>query len=94
LTSAIDNSNEITVTWENLTVKVPLKKDNPNAERVNGKPVRTIIENLTGVAKSNEIIGLLGPSGSGKTVLLNILSSYLHLSSESVYERNVHVNNK
>jgi len=96
MTSVIDNSNEITVTWENLTVRVPLKKDNsyPNAKTIDGKPMRTLVENLSGIAKPSEIIGLLGPSGSGKTVLLNILSSRLHLPSGSVCEKNVYINKK
>ena len=56
--------------------------------------MRTIIENLTGIARPREIIGLLGPSGSGKTVLMNIFSDRLNPPSGSEYSREVYVNNK
>ncbi len=57
------------------------------------KPMKTIVQNLTGVARPNEIVGLLGPSGCGKTVLMNIFSSRLHPPAGSVYKRNVYINN-
>ncbi len=60
---------------------------------LNGKPMKTIVWNLTGVARPKEIIGLLGPSGSGKTVLLNMFSDRLRAPEDSMYKRNVFVNN-
>ena len=56
------------------------------------KSMKDIVQNLTGVARPNEIIGLLGPSGSGKTVLLNIFSDRLYPQKGSIYHRNVFVN--
>ena len=35
---------------------------------------KTIIDNITGVAKPGEITAIMGESGAGKTSLLNILS--------------------
>ena len=57
------------------------------------KPMKTIISNLSGVARPCEIMGLLGPSGSGKTVLMNIFSDRLYAPNGSQYTRNVFVNN-
>jgi ABC-type multidrug transport system ATPase subunit len=102
LTETTDDIDRITLVWKNLTVRTPIKiKKQKTAEHTElnvkmteDRPMKTIVENLTGVAKPNEIIGLLGPSGSGKTVLLNIFSSRLHLPKGSEYERNVYVNKK
>eukprot|EP00826_Nyctotherus_ovalis_P043498 TRINITY_DN4589_c0_g1_i18.p2 TRINITY_DN4589_c0_g1~~TRINITY_DN4589_c0_g1_i18.p2 ORF type:complete len:178 (+),score=19.87 TRINITY_DN4589_c0_g1_i18:267-800(+) len=91
-----NESNEITLVWEKLTVRVPVKS-RINAEEhklINERPMKTLVESLTGVARPNEIIGLLGPSGSGKTVLLNIISSRLHPPPNSEYTRNVFVNKR
>jgi ABC-type multidrug transport system ATPase subunit len=92
---------QITLTWENVTFRVPIKDKrileephNFSVVNVDGKPLRTIVENLTGYARPNELIGLLGPSGGGKTVLMNIFSSRLSAPSGSEYNRNVYVNNK
>lgn len=101
-TQHTEDVDKITLIWEKLKVRVPVKmKAKETAENVNvnikmagGRPMKTIIENMSGVAKPNEIIGLLGPSGSGKTVLLNIISSRLHLPKGSEYEGNVYINGK
>jgi len=82
---------EITLFWENLTFKLPPKKTTGSTTKENG--MRIIIENLTGVARPGEILGLLGPSGGGKTVLLNIFSDRLNVPQASQYNRNVYVNN-
>jgi len=91
----------ITLFWENITFRTPFTRskteqleDNPDIKMVNGKSMKTIVEDLTGLAKPGEIIGLLGPSASGKTVLLNIFSDRLILPSECEYRRNVYVNNR
>lgn len=94
-----DDSEKITLVWENLTVRTPLKTKQSvanDAQSINNgaKEMKTVVEGLTGIAKPNEIIGLLGPSGSGKTVLLNIISSRLHLPPGSEYNRNVFVNKR
>lgn len=96
-----EHLDKITLFWENTTFRVPIKDkrilDEPHnftVVDVDGKPQRTIVENLTGIARPSELIGLLGPSGGGKTVLMNIFSSRLSAPPGSVYERNVYVNNK
>lgn len=94
---------EITLFWEGLTFRIPaarlqdLKQAQGtymNVNMENGKAMRTIVENLTGIARPGEIVGLLGPSGSGKTVLLNIFSDRLHPPKGSQYARNVYINNQ
>jgi ABC-type multidrug transport system ATPase subunit len=85
-------SRRITLFWENLTFKLP--KQETKASTIDGKSTRTVVENLTGMARAGEIIGLLGPSGSGKTVLLNIFSDRLNPPKGSQYNRNVYVNNR
>lgn len=93
--------DDITLFWKDLTVRVPIKENkdlperitnNPNFNIVDGKPMKTIMQNLTGYAKPRELIGLLGPSGAGKTVLLNIFSDRLHLATGSIYNRDVTIN--
>jgi len=100
LIETANNIDKITLVWENITVRTPIKTKNQqiteqsglNVKVIDGKPMKTIVENLTGVAKPDEIIGLIGPSGSGKTVLLNIFSSRLHLPKGSECKGNVYVN--
>lgn len=94
----------ITLFWKNINLKTPvtssteselsrLKTQNPNISVVNGKSMKTVIDNFTGVARPKELIGLLGPSGCGKTVLLDIFSDRLKAPVGSIYERNVYINN-
>jgi len=92
---------QITLFWEDITFRVPIKDkrileepQNFSIVDVNGKPFRTIVEGLTGYVQPNELVGLLGPSGGGKSVLMNIFSSRLNAPKGSEYNRNVYVNNK
>lgn len=85
--NSADELKEITLFWKNLTYRIPDK--NSTKEQ---KEMKTIVQNLTGVAKPRELIGLLGPSGAGKTVLFNIFSDRLNLVKGSEYERNVFIN--
>lgn len=98
---AHSSPDDITLFWKDLTVRVPIKEsknmseritNNPNFSIVDGKPMKTVIQNLTGYAKPRELIGLLGPSGAGKTVLLNIFSDRLNLATGSIYNRDVTIN--
>lgn len=93
--------DDITLFWKDLTFRVPAGDSkglsdrvvsNPNFAVIDGKPMKNIIQNLTGYAKPRELIGLLGPSGSGKTVLLNIFSDRLITANGCVYNRNVYIN--
>eukprot|EP00826_Nyctotherus_ovalis_P058006 TRINITY_DN7949_c0_g1_i2.p1 TRINITY_DN7949_c0_g1~~TRINITY_DN7949_c0_g1_i2.p1 ORF type:complete len:192 (-),score=23.46 TRINITY_DN7949_c0_g1_i2:622-1197(-) len=83
---------EINLFWQNLTFRIPLPQSSSKESQKLQPETRTIVENLTGLARPNKIIGLLGPSASGKTTLLNILSSRLHPPSDSEYLRKVYVN--
>eukprot|EP00826_Nyctotherus_ovalis_P052894 TRINITY_DN678_c0_g1_i5.p1 TRINITY_DN678_c0_g1~~TRINITY_DN678_c0_g1_i5.p1 ORF type:complete len:333 (+),score=57.20 TRINITY_DN678_c0_g1_i5:414-1412(+) len=98
---AHSSPDDITLFWKDLTFRVPVKDSknlsdrivsNPNFAVIDGKPMKNIIQNLTGYAKPRELIGLLGPSGSGKTVLLNIFSDRLVTTNGCVYNRNVFIN--
>ena len=40
----------------------------------NKKERKTILEDISGSAKSGEVLAILGPSGAGKTSLLNVLT--------------------
>lgn len=100
-----DHVEPITLFWKNLDFRVPLNKKqlaeyesaqgqhNFEVTDVNGVKMRTIVDNFSGVARPNEIIGLLGPSSGGKTVLMNIFSCRLNAPKGSIYNRNVYVNN-
>lgn len=100
--SAHSSPDDVTLFWKDITFRIPIKNaealkartkvENPNIVEIDGRPMRTIVQNLTGVAKPRELIGLLGPSGAGKTVLLNIFSDRLNTPSNSVYNRNVYIN--
>nr|QNH67968.1 ATP-binding cassette transporter subfamily G-like protein 2 [Brachionus plicatilis] len=77
------NTNEIkhgvTLTWENLTVvsdkKATFKISNLlRKKEKNCSSKNTIINNVSGIAQSNEILAIMGASGAGKTSLLNALN--------------------
>lgn len=59
---------------------LPTPSDRASVEANCSEPVsscRKILDNVSGFAKSGQILGVLGPSGSGKTTLLDILSGRL-----------------
>ena len=59
-------SQNITLTWENISLSIKQKKKNLQ-----------IISNISGYAKSGETLSILGASGSGKSTLLNIITGQL-----------------
>jgi ABC-type polysaccharide/polyol phosphate transport system ATPase subunit len=72
------NNTKVTLTWseinvtcrENLTVVDRLRRivqPKPNQERI-------LLNKISGIARSGEILAILGSSGAGKTTLLNVLS--------------------
>nr|UOU03361.1 ATP-binding cassette subfamily G-like 11-1 [Brachionus rubens] len=82
--ASLNNENiydkPLTLTWENITIKKSkaslidnLKHSYLNSPFDNTKE-KTIVQNVTGIAKPYEILAILGPSGSGKTSLLNALN--------------------
>ena len=98
------NSEEMTLFWEHITLKTPIKNyaksqyarskvNHPNIEISGNVPMKTVVNDLTGIARPGELVGLLGPSGCGKTVLLDIISDRLQLQSGSTLKKNVYVNN-
>ncbi|RNA15896.1 white isoform X1 [Brachionus plicatilis] len=69
----------VTLTWKNLTVvsskKATLKISNLfRKKEKNCLSKKTIINNVSGIAQSNEILAIMGASGAGKTSLLNALN--------------------
>jgi len=60
-------ANQWSVSWQDLSYKVPLKK---NAEKV-------VIAGMNGAVKAGEMVAILGGSGAGKSTLLNCISGRL-----------------
>nr|UOU03360.1 ATP-binding cassette subfamily G-like 10 [Brachionus rubens] len=71
----------VTLTWKNLTVTSNFKqkcsifdKFKKKNDDLQTEQTKTIIKNVSGIAKSNEILAIMGSSGAGKTSLLNALN--------------------
>jgi len=61
--------------WRNLSYRISLKKKKPE-----DPTDKIILNNITGVAISGQLLAILGPSGSGKTSLLNALAGRIPLT--------------
>ena len=57
-------TKEMDLYWSNLTV---------STEKSFTQKSRPILQNVSGVAKSGELLAIMGTSGAGKTTLLNTL---------------------
>lgn len=84
VTSSIDsrasgsrNFENIKIEWKNLRFTVK-----------NGKGTKTLVDNMSGVARPGTLTAIMGPSGAGKTTLLNLLSGFY----ETGYEGEVQIN--
>ncbi|KAG0435825.1 hypothetical protein HPB47_018302 [Ixodes persulcatus] len=67
----------ISVEWKNLTFHTKI-----------GKERKSLVSNLSGVARPGTLTAIMGSSGAGKTTLLNILTGFY----DDSYEGEVQVN--
>jgi ATP-binding cassette, subfamily G (WHITE), eye pigment precursor transporter len=72
-----ENNKPITLSWSNITVKLPIKSKSIFSRQRNKDEIVTekiIVNNVDGIAKPNKVLAIMGASGAGKTTLLNCLN--------------------
>lgn len=67
---------------------------NPNYITRGKQEYKQILQKNSGYVKPTEMVAIMGPSGSGKTSLLNVLSQRTALSSGSITEGSVSINDR
>lgn len=75
----IPNKDLFYLTWENVDLKINIKKGNCFKGK---KKSMYVLKNISGYAKSGECLAIMGGSGAGKSTLLNIISGKLKKSSK------------
>lgn len=81
--------NEFTLTFKDIFYQVKIKDKQTNTEFY-----KTIINNVSGQAKSGELTAIMGPSGSGKTSLLNFITSRINFTPHTINSGELYVNEK
>ena len=77
------HQDDITIEWKNINYGILVK------DVKNSKPFRTvyknrkIVNNVSGKAKSGELLAIMGPTGCGKTSLLNVLAARISATGSS-----------
>ncbi|EEC06326.1 ABC transporter, putative [Ixodes scapularis] len=72
IASSIDSRNSGSRNFENIKVEWRNLRFTVNK----GKETKTLVNNMSGIAKPGTLTAIMGPSGAGKTTLLNLLSGF------------------
>lgn len=81
--------NNFTITFKDILYQVKINDKDTNTEYF-----KTIINNISGQAKSGELTAIMGPSGSGKTSLLNFITSRINFLDDSKHTGEMYLNEK
>lgn len=74
--------------WKDIFYDVEIKIDKKATTR------KTLINKVSGIAKSGEITAIMGPSGCGKTSLLNFLTDRIYFPKNSHHSGEVFINSE
>jgi len=64
---------QITFSWESLTVKTIEETSKSMFGKSTSRPAKTLVDNVSGVVHPGELVALMGASGAGKSTFLNAL---------------------